>query len=207
MTVKIPLEVSTSGVEDVKKISEEIDKVKENINEIITNTESSESSESSSSESSSTTNSSTGKKSGTKNSKESKTKIDKVLENDLGFSKAKNILNYGTNPSGAILQQLLKAGALPAALIGVPIITAKVIEGLQQEGQFLDRFFDDRIDTRTDALRDKTTQQRILQGFDALRISTIDGNFDPRNVYNSFEVFENDRKLLENDFKIRKIIA
>ena len=144
------------------------------------------------------------KRSKTKKEVEDKrSKIDKTLEQDLGFNKAQNILNYGTNPSGAILQQLLKTGALPAALIGAPVVAAKVIEFLQQEGNLLDRFFDDRIDNRTDALRDKDKLQRILQGFDSIRISTIDGNSDPRNIYNSFEVFENDRKLLEAQFRIR----
>jgi len=196
MTVRIPLEVSTSGVENVNKIKEEVDKVKEDIDEIISNTESTESSESS-----------TGKKSNKKNSsKEPKTKIDKALQNDLGFSKANNLLGYATNPSGAVLQQLLKIGALPAAIIGAPIVAAKVIEFLQTEGNLLDRFFNDTIDTRNNAFRDKNQQQRILQGFDQLIISTIDGDFNPRNSYNSFEIFQTDRTLLENDFKIRKSV-
>jgi len=90
-----------------------------------------------------------------------------------------------------------------AALLAAPVIADKIIDALQQEGNLLDRFFDDKIDNRTNALRNKNVQQRILQGFDALRISTIDGNSDPRNTFNTFEVFKNDRELIEDYFKIR----
>ena len=191
--VRIGVEVSTTGIDAVKKIKEEIAKTKEEVKEIGKSVDS-------------TTESTTTTTPGKKKDKKNPTKIDKALEQDLGFGQAQNILNYGTNPSGAILQQLLKIGALPAALIGIPKVAESVIALLQEEGGFLDRFFDDRIDNRTDAFRDKTQQQIILQGFDALRISTIDGDTDPRNLYNSFEVFENDRTLLENDFKIRKSV-
>ncbi len=133
-------------------------------------------------------------------------KINKVLEKDLGVSKAGNLLGYAENPSGAILQQLIKGGALPVALIAAPAVADKIFEFLQQEGNILDRFFDDKISNRTNALRDKTTQQRILQGFDALRISTIDGNSDPRNLFNSLEVFENDEQLHNDLFKIRTTV-
>jgi len=196
MSVRIPIEVSSTGEEKINKIKEGIKEVKKDIDEIEGKISSSDS-----------TNDATGSKSTTKKSKKSKepkTKIDKALEQDLGFSKANNIISYATNPSGAVLQQLFKIGALPATLIGAPVVAAKVIEFLQQEGNILDRFFDDRIDNRNDALRDKEKLQQILQGFESLRISTIDGNSDPRNIYNSFEVFENNRTLLENDFKIRK---
>ncbi|MBL4817986.1 MAG: hypothetical protein JKY15_01965 [Deltaproteobacteria bacterium] len=198
MTVRIPLDVSTTGVENVKEIEKIVEKVKEEVKEIIDKSDVIE-------ESSSTqTGTTTGTKKGKKKKSEKQSKIDEVLKNDLGFRKGQNLLNYATNPSGAILQELLKTGALPAAIIGAPVVAAKVIEFLQQEGNLLDRFFDDRIDNRTDALRDKDKLQRILQGFDQLIISTIDGDLNVRNQYNSFEVFESDRKLLENDFKIRK---
>ena len=243
MTVRIPIDVSATGVENVKKIKEEITKVKGDIDEIqskggfkeeekiepadnkkiieafekgdfkeLTDLEAKVAErvlEKLKGEGISNTSEVTKKdfnKIVNKSKKEvedKRSKIDKTLEQDLGFNKAQNILNYGTNPSGAILQQLLKTGALPAALIGAPVVAAKVIEFLQQEGNLLDRFFDDRIDNRTDALREREKLQRILQGFDSLRISTIDGDFNVRNQYNSFEVFENDRTLLEAQFRIR----
>ena len=199
--VRIPIDVSTTGKESVKKIKEEVAKVKEEVEELIQKSPEVE-------EKSSTGTTSTKKGKGSKKTTDKKEKkIDKVLEQDLGASKAGNLLGYATNPTGAVLQQLLKIGVLPAAIIGAPVIAAKVIEFLQTEGNLLDRFFDDRIDNRTDALRDKDKLQRILQGFDSLRISTIDGNSDPRNIYNSFEVFKNNRTLLENDFQIRKTIT
>lgn len=198
--VRIPIDVSTSGVENIKKIKEEVTKVKEEVNEILEKSD--EVTEKSPTEITSSKTGTSKKKPGKKDSK-----IDKVLEQDLGVSKAGNILGYATNPSGAVLQQLFKIGVLPAAILGAPVVAAKVIEFLQTEGNLLDRFFDDRIDNRNDALRDKDKLQRILQGFDSLRISTIDGNSDPRNIYNSFEVFKNNRTLLENDFSIRKAIT
>ena len=193
MSVRIPMEVSTTGADTVKKIKEEIAKTKEEVKEIGKSVDS-------------TTESTTTTTPGKKKDKKNPTKIDKALEQDLGFGQAQNILSYGTNPSAAILAELGKIGTLPLTLIGIPKVAEATVALLQQEGAFFDRFFDDRIDNRTDAFRDKTQQQIILQGFDALRISTIDGDTDPRNLYNSFEVFENDRTLLENDFKIRKSV-
>jgi len=116
--VKIPLEMTTTGADSAKKIKEDIAKAKEDLKDIEDKVDSAEPA---------TTKTPTTKKAGKTKPGESPTKIDKVLEQDLGTGKAGNILGYATNPSGAVLQQLFKIGALPAAILGAPVIADKVI--------------------------------------------------------------------------------
>ncbi len=131
-----------------------------------------------------------------------KNKIQDTMSRDLGLGQANNILAFGKDPKSVVLGLLKGAGAL-ALIIKAPEFAEALAAELQKKGGFLDRFFEDAIDTRFDALRDRTQQQRILAGFDQLIITQGDGTLNPRDAYNSFEIFNTNQEQIENDQRIR----
>lgn len=110
-------------------------------------------------------------------------------------------LNFATNPTQFVQNLLLGT----SALAGVGFIL-QVTEQVLQQIQRVDRFFKqfvDLVDTRVDQLQRKETRAQIKAGQTQFIISTVAGSTNPRDAYNSFEQFNNNRAQLEADFAIR----
>lgn len=124
------------------------------------------------------------------------------LKDILGPKTAKNIFNIGRNPLGFL------TGALKSLPILGGILAAKeMAEFVIQELVKLDAFFKafiDIIDNRTNRFRDLETQARIAAGLQQDIITTADGGVDPRESFNTFNIFEmnlineNDKYELQN---------
>lgn len=134
--------------------------------------------------------------------KEKKGRLENLLQSDLGTGKARQAFSFFQNPQG-VLASLIATTPVVAAIIGAPLILKGIIQKLEQRGGLLDRFFRDRVETRVDALRDKLVQQSIVSGFTQVIISSRSGETSPRQAYNTFELFSNNRERLEEDFSVR----
>jgi len=137
--------------------------------------------------------------------KEKKGKLENLLQSDLGTKKAGQALSFFQNPTG-VLSSLIVSTPVAAALIGAPFILKGFIQKLEERGGLLDRFFRDKVETRVDALRDKLVQQQIVAGFTQLIITSRSGSTSPRQSYNTFELRNNDRERLEEDFSVRNSV-
>jgi len=134
--------------------------------------------------------------------KEKKGKLQDLLQSDLGTGKARKALSFFQNPQG-VLQNLLVTVPMLTAIVGAPKFAQLIIKLLQKKGGLLDRFFRDKVETRVDALRDKLVQQSIVSGFTQVIITSRSGSTSPRQSYNTFELRNNDRERLEEDFSVR----
>ncbi len=124
-----------------------------------------------------------------------------VLESDLGAGKARTAFSFLSSPGPALLN-ILKTVPFIAAPFAV-IELAKQVIAFLVKSRILNTIMIDEIDNRNDALRDKQTEQEILSGFTQIIITTRSGETSPRNSYNSFNVFNENQVLLEDDFSIR----
>ncbi|KKM73092.1 hypothetical protein LCGC14_1413930, partial [marine sediment metagenome] len=123
------------------------------------------------------------------------------LKSILGPKTAKNLFNIGRNPIGFL------TGALKSLPILGGILAAKeMAEFVIQELVKLDAFFKafiDIIDNRTNKFRDLETQARIAAGLQQDIITTADGGVDPRQSYNTFNVFEQNQIEIEEKYTLQ----
>lgn len=131
-------------------------------------------------------------------------KLTSVLQSDLGVSKGQRAISMLSNPIGFMQNLLTRQLPILGGILAAGEIVKFIFTTLTQKGGLLDRFFKNIIDNRIDALRDKTLQQEILIGQTQIISTSITGLTDVRNIYNSFEVAQRDRELLEDDFAIRQ---
>jgi len=82
-------------------------------------------------------------------------------------------------------------------------LAQQVWQFLSQRGGVLSVFFEDNINTRLDKFRDRLVQADILAGFTQIINVGRDGTGRPRDIYNSFALFNDNKEQLENDFSIR----
>ena len=123
------------------------------------------------------------------------------LKNFFGNNIGSNLFSIGQNPVGFLQGAILGSGLLAGAGI-VLQITKQVIDKIKSVDVFLKTFID-LIDTRFNQLRNPEVQARIKAGQVQLIITTESGTTDPREAYNTFEQFNNNRSQLESDFAIR----
>jgi len=126
-------------------------------------------------------------------------KLKAFLQSDLGTGKASKALSILQNPAGTILSF---AAPLMAAMFALGL-AKQVWAFLSQRGGVLSVFFEDNINTRLDKFRDKLIQADILAGFTQIINVNRDGTGRPRDIYNSFALFNDNKQQLENDFSIR----
>lgn len=124
-----------------------------------------------------------------------------VLQSDLGAGKARTAFSFLSSPSSTLVG-LLKTVPIVAGAFAI-VELAKQVVAFLVKSRILNTIMIDEIDNRNDALRDKQTQQEILSGFTQIIITTRSGETSPRNSYNSFNVFNQDQVLREDDFSIR----
>lgn len=117
------------------------------------------------------------------------------------FQKAKlgNILSFSKNPVSFVSGFATKlVPVLGPALLAVGVLAAviKRLDNFQKQ-------FVDRVDDRIDAFRSKEQQANIQAGLTQLIITTSTGSAEPRDAYNTFDVFNTDQSRIETDFQIR----
>lgn len=133
----------------------------------------------------------------------STSKLDKLTGSKLGTDKLDNLLSFGKNPVGFMTNLFARQLPILGGILAVKDIVQFVIGELMKPGGPLQVNFRDIISTRLDAFRDKMVQQEILSGFTQVIYTTRAGTTNPRSAYNSFELFNNDKETLEDDFSIR----
>lgn len=129
----------------------------------------------------------------------------KLIESDLGTGKAGQAINFLKSPVSAI--QGILTGPLP--ILGGILAAAQMVKFMASEltkkGGIFDRFFKDAADTLSNALRDKQVTADIKSGLSVqLILTTASGSQSPRDAYNTFEQFENNKEQFESDFAIRR---
>ena len=130
---------------------------------------------------------------------EKRGKLKAFLESDLGTGKASKALSILQNPLGVLVGF---AAPLMGAMFAIGL-AQQVWQFLSQRGGVLSVFFEDNINTRLDKFRDRLVQADILAGFTQIINIGRDGTGRPRDIYNSFALFNDNKEQLENDFSIR----
>ena len=114
---------------------------------------------------------------------------------------AKNVLNFGKNPIQAITSI---AQAIP--WLGGVFAAKEIADFIIDEIIKIDKFFKefiDRADTRARPDRELEQRARVAAGLSQEISTTLSGQTDPRDAYNTYEQFNNNQAKLEQDFQLR----
>jgi len=110
-----------------------------------------------------------------------------------------NLIRFGSNPFGFIQGTVTKL--IP--FIGTALIVTGVIAALVKRVDDFQKAFTDNVDDRIDKFRSKEQQVNIQAGLTQLIITGTAGSAEPRDAYNTFQVFNTDQSRIEADFKLR----
>lgn len=132
--------------------------------------------------------------------------IEKIISKVFGGpARAKDALSLLKSPMKMV--KFLGPVAIPliAGLVAIDLIK-RLGKELTRKGSVFDRTFKNYIFDRFEALRSREVQQRILVGFGPtaqIVTTTSAGTTNPRDAYNTYEVFNRDQSELEEKFSIR----
>lgn len=119
-----------------------------------------------------------------------------------GVSGAQNIFSMAKNPkafvSGVAKSIPFLGGLVHAAEFGQAILTE-----LEKLSRFLNKFIDNRIDTRENQLREREESAHISAGDIQEILTTQAGGSSPREAYNTYNEFNENRSKLEADYAVR----
>lgn len=121
------------------------------------------------------------------------------LRKIFGRETFSNLLKIGTNPTGFLTSGITKL--IP--VIGTALAATGIILAIISRIDTFEKEFVDRVDDRIDLFRDKETQARVQAGLQQLIITTQAGSAEPRDAYNTFQVFNTNQERIETDFQIR----
>ena len=141
----------------------------------------------------------------------------KILEQDLGLSKARQAAALLSNPSGVmspILGGLLKGGGMMAAAVmaafaSYPVATF-IAKQLTKRGSFFDLTFRNIMDNRVNVLRTRESQQEVRRGIEGksqIILTTRAGTVDPIFSWNSYEQLNNNELEFEKLRVIRTVFT
>jgi len=116
------------------------------------------------------------------------------------FKKAKlgNLLSFSNNPVsfiGGFATKLVPILGPALLATGVIAVILKRLDNFQKQ-------FIDRVDERIDAFRSREQQALIQAGLTQLIITTSTGSAEPRDSYNSFDVFDTEESTKETIFQM-----
>jgi len=117
----------------------------------------------------------------------------------FGKSTFKNLIGIGSNPQGFLLGGVTKL--IP--FIGTALVITGVFAALIKRVDDFQKKFVDNVDARIDLFRSKETQAQIQAGLQQLIITSVAGSAEPRDAYNTFQVFNTDQSRIEADFRLR----
>ena len=121
------------------------------------------------------------------------------LKKIFGKQTFSNLLKIGSNPTGFLTSGVTKL--IP--FIGVALAATGIILAIITRIDTFEKEFVDRVDDRIDVFRDKETQARVQAGLQQLIITSQAGSAEPRDAYNTFQVFNTNQGKIETDFQIR----
>lgn len=105
---------------------------------------------------------------------------------------------FASNPAGFLTSTIVGAAGVGFILT----VTERVLAEIQRIDRFFKQFVD-IVDTRIDQIRSNEQRALIAAGQTQIIITTAAGSTDPREAYNTFEQFNNNRSALEAEFAIR----
>lgn len=133
-------------------------------------------------------------------------KLKKALFGNFDFSKGgmlKNIVGFGLNPSGFFGGILTKG--IPG--FGTAVAATGIILKILKKFDDLEKKFTDDLRTRLNIDRDNE-QTALVQAGIAQEITTLGpGITDPRDSYNTNDVFNNEQTRIETDYTIRTTLG
>ena len=122
------------------------------------------------------------------------------LSDALGPKTAKNIFNMGRNPVGFITG-VAKAVPFLGGVFAAKEIADFIVDELVKIDAFLKKFVDE-AERRTDLVRSRIEQAGIFAGLVQKIVTTASGGADPREAYNTFQIFNENQAELEGNFAI-----
>jgi len=138
--------------------------------------------------------------------------LKKILEADLGVSKARGAMGFLINPQASLIGGINRltrgGGPMGAAIIlaiAAPHMIKAITKMITRRGSFGDLTFRNIIDTRINALRSRESQQEIRRGIEGksqVILTTRAGTVDPIFSWNSYEQINNNELEFE---KLRQI--
>lgn len=137
-----------------------------------------------------------------KKAEKGKVSFREELADQAGGTRGANFLfSMGKNPIGTTIGLLR---SIP--FLGGIVAFAEFGQAVFSELEKLDRFFKKFIpiiDNRINQLRKVVEQAHIRAGDTQLILTTEAGGTSPREAYNTFNEFNTNRTILENDFAVR----
>lgn len=126
--------------------------------------------------------------------------ISKLLGDDP-VNAGKTIYGFGKNPVG-FLTTIMRFVPLLGGVLSAVAVANFVIDEIAKMDRFF-KVFIDRVDTRVDQLRSAQMQAEIGAGQRQLIVTSRAGVVNARESYNTYQVFNDNKLELKNQFKIR----
>lgn len=128
-----------------------------------------------------------------------KTQKEGILQKLFGRQTFSNLIRFGSGP-----QSFLTAGVTKLIpFIGTALAVTGVFAVLIKRVDDFQKAFTDNVDERIDKFRSKEQQVNIQAGLTQLIITSTAGSVEPRDAYNTFQVFNTDQSRIETDFRLR----
>lgn len=130
-------------------------------------------------------------------------RFEEILNQKFGVDGVAKLTNIIKNPTGFVQGLLTREVPILGAILTASQIVQFIIDELTKKGSLFDKFFNDKIDSRLDAFRQKELTQRIAAGFDQIIITYTDGTTNPADSFNSFREADKNRERIEELFAVR----
>jgi hypothetical protein len=127
----------------------------------------------------------------------------KLMDSNLGAGKASQAFSMMSNPAGFFKGFFTKTVPIIGGIITATEIAKAVIVKMTERGGPFDRFFNERIDTRVNALLNKEEQQEILAGFRQEILTTQSGQINPRDAFNTYNQDRATQEKVEENYSVR----
>lgn len=128
---------------------------------------------------------------------------EQVLGNTFGVGKVGELVSIITNPTGFIARFIPFIGG---ALLASEFMT-RLVDWLSRKNGLFDKTFRPRIDDMLNPFRSAQSQAEIQGGLTQVIFTSTSGGISPRDSYNTFTQYNENRDKLENDFQIRNTMG
>jgi len=128
-----------------------------------------------------------------------KAKKEETLKKIFGKKTFTTLVSAGSNPLSFVQGQVTKL--IP--FIGTALLITGVIAAFVVRVDNFQKAFVDNVDARIDVFRSKQQQAEIQAGLQQVILTSAAGSAEPRDAYNTFQVFNTDQSRIEADFRLR----
>ncbi len=119
----------------------------------------------------------------------------------FGGKSAKNLFNMGKNPIGFITS-IMKVVPILGGILTALAIAKFIVDELIKIDTFLKKFID-VADERINKFRTLQDQANVQAGLSQRIYTTASGTLDPRESYNTFEIFNRDQGEIETQYALQ----